>query len=41
MTQEKKFISYFLHSAYMNMYMEDEAVYDESELENRYRYTLE
>lgn len=40
MTQEKKFISYFLKSAYMNMYMEDEAVYDEEELEKRYRHTL-
>ena len=40
MTQEQKFISYFLKSAYMNMYMEDEAVYDEAELEERYRLTL-
>lgn len=40
MNQEKKFISYFLKSAYMNMYMEDETVYDEEELEKRYRLTL-
>jgi hypothetical protein len=41
MTQEQKFISYFLKSAYMNMYMEDEAVYSEAELADRYRLTLE
>ncbi len=41
MTQEQKFISYFLKSAYMNMHMEDEAVYSEEELANRYRLTLE
>ena len=41
MTQEQKFISYFLKSAYMNMHMEDEAVYSESELADRYRLTLQ
>lgn len=41
MTQEEKFISYFLKSAYMNMYMEDEAVYSEDELADRYRLALD
>ncbi len=41
MTQEQKFISYFLNSAYMNMHMEDEAVYSEDELADRYRLTLQ
>ncbi len=41
MTQEQKFISYFLKSAYMNMHMEDEAVYSEAELRERYRLTLD
>ncbi len=41
MTQEQKFISYFLKSAYMNMYMEDEAVYNEEELAERYRLTIQ
>ncbi len=41
MTQEQKFISYFLKSAYMNMHMEDEAVYSEAELAERYRLTLQ
>ena len=41
MTQDQKFISYFLRSAYMNMHMEDEAVYDEAELAQRYRLTLQ
>ena len=41
MTQAQQFTSYFLKSAYMNMYMEDEAVYDETELASRYRLTLD
>lgn len=41
MTQKQQFISYFLKSAYMNMHMEDEAVYDEKEIEQRYRLTLQ
>ena len=41
MSEKEKFIKYFLKSAYNNMAMEDEAVYDEKELYNRYRLTLE
>lgn len=41
MTQEEKFVNYFLESAYLSMKMEDEAVYSRDELYNRYRYTLE
>ncbi len=41
MSEKEKFIKYFLKSAYNNMDMENEAVYNEKELYNRYRLTLE
>jgi hypothetical protein len=41
MSEKEKFIQYFLKSAYNNMDMESEAVYNEKELYNRYRFTLE
>jgi len=40
MTQKEKFENYFLESAYLNIHMEDEAVYTKIELKNRYRHTL-
>jgi len=41
MSEKEKFIKYFLKSAYNNMAMENEAVYDEKELYDRYRFTLD
>jgi len=41
MSEKEKFIKYFLKSAYNNMAMEEEAVYNEDELYQRYRFTLE
>jgi|GEM_PF-1001317 len=42
--QEKEiqdFIEYFLMSAYVNMDIEDEAVFDKDELYTRYRFILD
>lgn len=41
MSEEQKFIKYFLKSAYNNMDMENEAIYSEKELYERYRLTIE
>ena len=35
------FIEYFLESAYINMDIEDEAVFDKDELYVRYRFVLD
>jgi len=37
----QNFIEYFLTSAYVNMDIEDEAVFDKDELYTRYRFVLD
>jgi hypothetical protein len=37
----QKFIDYFLMSAYVNMDIEEEAIFDKDELYNRYRFVLD
>jgi hypothetical protein len=37
----QNFIEYFLTSAYVNMDIEDEAVFDKDELYARYRFVLD
>jgi hypothetical protein len=41
MSEKEKFIKYFLKSAYNNMAMEEEAIYEEKELYKRYKLTLD
>jgi hypothetical protein len=37
----QEFIEYFLTSAYVNMDIEDEAIFDKEELYTRYRFVLD